>query len=190
MSGISFKVLVDLASSSKRPVRFAGVPYRFRARLRGESKLDPNTLAEYFILIVHKVIGGAAPVRFVLYSVVGSVGLLLHLIVLAIAIGSYEVMFPQAQLTATAIATLSNFLLNNEFTFRDRKLRGAALLTGGAIYFAVCVAGGVASLALALWLVARHVPWWAAGAAGTIIAAVWNFAVASVFAWPQRRSRL
>jgi dolichol-phosphate mannosyltransferase len=90
---------------------------------------------------------------------------------------------------ATAIAAFSNFVLNNEFTYRDRKLRGTGLITGGAIFLAVCAAGGVASLSLALWLNAQGVIWWAAGAAGTVIAAVWNFAVASVFTWPEKRSR-
>lgn len=189
MSAISFKVLVDMVSSSKRPVRFGEVPYRFRQRLHGESKLDPNTLVEYLVLIVHKVIGGRVPVRFVLFSIVGSVGVLIHLIALSIAIALYNATFSQAQLIATSIAMLSNFLLNNEFTFRERKLRGPALITGGVTYFAVCAAGGVSSLALGLYLNGYGVPWWAAGAAGTIIAAVWNFGVTSVFTWPEKRSR-
>jgi len=189
MSGVSFKVLVDLVASSRRPVRFAEVPYRFRARLHGESKLDPNTLAEYLVLIVHKVIGGVVPVRFVLFSIVGSVGLLLHLVVLGTAIDLYDMPFSQAHLAATTVAALSNFAMNNEFTYRDRKLRGAAIIAGGATFLAVCAAGGVASLSLALWLKAQGVIWWAAGAAGTVIAAVWNFAVASVFTWPEKRSR-
>ncbi len=189
MSAISFKVLVDMVSSSKRPVRFAEVPYRFRPRLRGESKLDPNTLVEYLVLILHKVIGGRVPVRFVLFSIVGSIGVLVHLIALGVAIGLYNAAFSQAQLIATSIAMLSNFLLNNEFTFRERKLRGPALITGGAIYFAVCAAGGISSLALGIYLNGYGVPWWAAGAAGTIIAAVWNFGVTSVFTWPEKRSR-
>lgn len=189
MSAISFKVLVDLVSSTKRPVRFAEVPYQFRARLHGESKLDPNTLVEFLVLILHKAIGGIVPVRFVLFSIVGSVGVLLHLIVLSIAIELRESTFSEGQVIATAIATMSNFLLNNEFTFRDRKLRGPALITGGAIYFAVCAAGGLSSLALALWLNGHGTPWWVAGAAGTIISAVWNFGVSSVFTWPEKRSR-
>ena len=40
MSGVGFKVLLDLLSSSPTALRVAEVPYRFRTREAGESKLD------------------------------------------------------------------------------------------------------------------------------------------------------
>ena len=40
LSGIGNKILVDVFASSKRPLRFEELPYQFKARLHGESKLD------------------------------------------------------------------------------------------------------------------------------------------------------
>ena len=187
MSGISFKVLVDLVSSSARPVRFAEVPYRFRERLHGESKLDPHTLLEYGILIVHKVIRGVVPVRFVLFSVVGFVGMILHLMVLGLTVGMNDWPFSQSQALATLVAMSSNFWLNNEFTFRDRRLKGTRILAGAVMFLICCGLGAVASLALGEWLLNRAIPWYLAGAAGTVVAAVWNFGVSSTITWPERR---
>ena len=44
LSTIGFKILLDIAASSPRTLRFAEVPYEFRNRLAGESKLDSMVL--------------------------------------------------------------------------------------------------------------------------------------------------
>jgi glycosyltransferase involved in cell wall biosynthesis len=54
-SGIGFKILLDLVTSSRRPLAIAEVPYRFRARLHGESKLNVNEGLEYLHLIATKL---------------------------------------------------------------------------------------------------------------------------------------
>jgi dolichol-phosphate mannosyltransferase len=187
MSGVSFKVLVDIVSSSPRPLRVEELPYSFRSRLHGESKLDPNTLFEFGILIAHKLIRGIVPARFVLFLAVGTVGAMIHLAVLGVLLRTGTAGFLRAQATATAAAMLSNFWLNNSFTFRDRRRRGRQLLTGALSFFAGCSIGGLSSIALAQWLFLRSIPWYLAGIAGTALAAVWNFAVTSVFTWPERR---
>lgn len=190
MSAISFKVLVDLVSSSGRQVRFAEVPYTFRERIHGESKLDPNTLLEYGILIAHKLIRGVVPVRFVLFSIVGTVGLVLHLLTLGIAVGLYRQPFQRWQLIGTLIAMFSNFWLNNEFTFRDRRLKGAQIFSGALTFALCCGLGAISSIALGDWLIDRNIPLYLAGAAGTIMAAVWNFGVSSMITWPERKYTL
>jgi len=72
LSGISFKILVDLIASSARPVRFAEIPYRFRQRERGTSKLDVNEGIEYLQLLLDKRIGQIVPSRFVMFGLVGA----------------------------------------------------------------------------------------------------------------------
>ena len=187
MSGVSFKILVDMVSSSREPVHFAEVPYSFRDRLHGQCKLDPNTLFEFGILITHKAIHGILPPRFVLFSVVGTAGLVLHLGVLAATLQTGSLEFSQSQIVATLVAMGSNFLLNNVFTFRDRRLKGMRLLMGAVTFFLCCAVGGFASLVVGERLYAVGVAWYLAGAVGTIVAAVWNFGVSSTVTWPERR---
>ena len=65
LSGHGFKILLDLFASAPRPVRFAEVPYRFRQRRHGHSKLDAPVMLDYVTLLGDKLLGRyrADPVR-------------------------------------------------------------------------------------------------------------------------------
>src|SRR5215469_3340301 len=58
---------------------FAEVPLTFRQRLHGESKLDTLVAWEYLMLVLQKLVGPAVPVRFLLFSLIGGVGVGVHL---------------------------------------------------------------------------------------------------------------
>jgi len=95
--------------------------------------------------------------------------------------------FPAAQAVATACAIAGNFALNNLFTFRDRKLKGTAMLRGLLVFSAVCALGAAANLNIAsLMLDAGHDPWWSAGVVGAAMSLVWNYAVGSTLTWPRQ----
>ena len=79
-----------------------------------------------------------------------------------------------------------NFLLNNLFTYRDRRLRGLALATGLLSFYAVCGLGAAANVGIASHLFASKHSWWLAGLGGAAIGAVWNYAMSSVFVWRSR----
>src|SRR5260370_25074961 len=74
-----------------------------------------------------------------------------------------------------------NFLLNNLFTYRDRRLRGRRLITGLISFYAVCGAGGAANVGVASYVMGGHHSWWLAGLAGAAVSAGWDYAVSSVF---------
>jgi hypothetical protein len=57
LSGQGCKILLDSFASSPRPVRFAEIPYTFRQRHTGESKLDAAVMLEYLALIGDKLLG-------------------------------------------------------------------------------------------------------------------------------------
>jgi dolichol-phosphate mannosyltransferase len=187
MSGYSFKILVDMISSSPVRPKWVEVPYTFRGRIHGESKLNPNTLLEFGILLIHKAIRGVLPVRFVLFSLVGASGAILHLAVLGWLYRSGHTSFGTGQAVATECAMISNFWLNNQFTFRERRLKGIRILQGAITFCAVCTVGALSSISLAEWIFAHGGPWYLAGFAGTTIAAVWNFGVSSVLTWREVR---
>jgi dolichol-phosphate mannosyltransferase len=69
-SGRGFKILLDILASSPRPLRFKELPYVFRERQRGESKLDALAAWEFVMLIADKLIGTSS--RFVLPSLLSS----------------------------------------------------------------------------------------------------------------------
>jgi dolichol-phosphate mannosyltransferase len=188
-SGVGFKILVDLLASVERPVRCAEVPYTFRLREAGESKLDAAVGLEYIYLLLDKLVGSVIPLRFAMYGLVGAAGAVLHLAVLGLLYAGRGLSFTTSQVAATVIAMTFNFLLNNFFTYRDARLRGRRLIAGLVTFYAACSIGSAVNLSVARDLLERGVPWLLSGLAGLAISSVWNYGVTSVTTWRRRRVR-
>jgi len=187
MSGQGFKVLLDLlASSPEPPPRVKELPYSFRERRHGESKLDAMIAWEYGMLLADKLVGRFVPVRFALFGLIGGLGLVVHLATLWLALNLLGLKFAAAQAVATVVAMTSNFALNNQFTYRDQRLRGGALLRGLVIFYLICGVGAVANVGVASYAFTSSHTWWLAGVAGAVVGSVWNFAMSSVFTWRRR----
>jgi dolichol-phosphate mannosyltransferase len=183
LTGTGFKILVDILASSPTPPRIAEVPYRFRNRTAGESKLDVNVELEYLYLIVDKMVGRYVPTRFALFVCVGFFGLLLHLSILGLFHEFDTARFSLGQVTATLVAMMFNFFLNNLVTFRDRRLKGLKLVRGLAIFYAACTLGMLINLSFADRLLAAGLPWYVAGISGMAISSVWNYGVNTIVTW-------
>ena len=159
------------------------LPYRFRERQHGESKLDTLVAWEYGMLLADKLFGKFIPVRFAVFGLIGGLGLLVHLATLWIALDGLGFEFAAAQATATVVAMTSNFFLNNQFTYRDQRLHGLALMRGLGVFYLICGVGAVANVGVASFAFTSHYTWWLAGVAGAVVGSVWNFAMSSVFTW-------
>jgi dolichol-phosphate mannosyltransferase len=191
LSGQGFKILLDIFASSPRPLAFGELPFTFRRRLYGESKLDTLVAWEYVMLLLDKLSGGLVPVRFLLFAMIGGLGVVTQLAGLWFGLRVLRLDFPGAQAAATILAMTGNFFLNNLFTYRDRRLRGTRLLTGLLSFYAICGLGAAANVGIAAQLFGDHHTWWLSGLAGAAAGAVWNYAISSVFTWraaaPPRR---
>jgi dolichol-phosphate mannosyltransferase len=186
LSGQGFKILLDIFASSPRPLAFAELPFEFRRRVNGESKLDILVAWEYVTLLLGKLAGPIVPVRFLLFAMIGGFGVLTHLASLWLAVYPFGIDFAAGQAIATMVAMTGNFLLNNLFTYRDRRLHGRALVTGLLSFYAVCGLGAAANVGIAAHLFDANHSWWLAGLGGAAIGAVWNYAMSSVFVWRSR----
>jgi dolichol-phosphate mannosyltransferase len=186
MSGQGFKVLLDLLASSPEPPRVRELPYSFRERQHGESKLDAMIAWEYGMLLADKLVGRFVPVRFALFGLIGGLGLIVHLSTLWLALNLLGIEFAAAQAVATIVAMTSNFVLNNQFTYRDQRLRGLGLLRGVVVFYLICGVGAVANVGVASYAFTSSHTWWLAGVAGAVVGSVWNFAMSSVFTWRRR----
>jgi dolichol-phosphate mannosyltransferase len=182
LSGVGFKILLDIVASLPTPPRIAEVPYVFRSRLNGESKADSMIALEYISLLIDKTIGRFIPTRLVSFLAVGGLGVAVHLTVLgtALALGAT---FLNGQFAAVATAIAFNFYLNNRFTYRDRRLKGWKMLTGLISFYLVSAIGAVANIGIGNWVHQMDSQWWLAGMAGVLVGAVWNFAASSFVTW-------
>jgi len=186
LSGEGYKILLDLFASAPEPLRFVEVPYTFRERVAGESKVDSAVIWEYLLLLVDKKFGHIVPARFILFSLVGLSGVGVHLLTLGIAFKILQIDFPVAQGIATLTAMTTNFALNNILTYRDVRLRGRRFLTGLLTFYLVCSIGVVANVGIANFAFQRDYTWWLAGCAGVIVGTVWNYTVSSIFTWQRK----
>ena len=184
LSAMGFKILLDIVASLPTPPVIRELPYQFRNRVAGESKLDAGVLRDYLLLILDKLVGHIVPVRFVLFAAVGTLGLAAHLIVLRLGLQFGGLSFSRAQTVATACAILGNYAMNNLFTFRERRLRGWRFVRGLISFSAICAVGAAGNIGASSFLFdTEHSSWWVAGLAGAVMSLVWNYAVSSVVTW-------
>ncbi len=203
LSGIGNKMLVDIFASSSRPLQFRELPYQFRPRLHGESKLDTLTVWEYLVLLADKLFGKLIPVRLILFSLVGVTGIFVHLAVfwtslLTGAASSFSpdqaLQFKVAQAAATVVAATSNFFLNNLLTYRDKRLRGWAILRGLLSFLAICSVGAIVSVSFAgqvlSWfpdgLRASKYVLTFASLSGVAVSTILNFSATAIFTWRKK----
>jgi dolichol-phosphate mannosyltransferase len=182
-----YKILLDVVASAPQPLRILELPYTFRPRQHGESKLDSLVILEYFTLLLDKSIGRWVPARFLIFAGVGGLGIFVHMATLALLFRSGISSFVVGQTAAAGAAMTFNFFLNNLLTYRDRRLKGlVGVIQGLLSFYAVCAIGIFANVGIASFLFNRDYSWWLAATAGILVGAVWNYAASSVFTWRQR----
>ena len=93
LSKDGFKILLDIIVSATalplaarpRSSAISEVPYTFRARHAGESKMNPLVVVQFLGLLVSKLSRGLLPTSFLLFSLVGASGILVHMAALWLA---------------------------------------------------------------------------------------------------------
>jgi len=188
LSGIGFKILLDIFASSKEPLRFRELPYEFRSRQAGESKLDSQAAWEYFMLLLDKLIGHIVPVRFVAFTLVGGVGVVVHMFTVWLMLNHMGKEFAIAQTAATLIAMTSNYAMNNILTYRDMRLTGWGWIKGWISFTLACSVGALGNIGIATYIFAQDTTWVWASLSGIIVGAVWNYAVTSVYTWKKPKA--
>jgi len=186
LSGMGFKILLDLLASVEKPPRVAEVPYHFRDRLHGQSKLDKMVIWEYGMLLADKLVGRYIPVQFLAFAFIGGIGVFVHLGVLSMALKGLGLGFTAAQAVATVLSMIFNFVLNNSLTYRDRQLKGWGWLRGLLSFMVACSIGAVANIGIATYLFEHRTNWLPAALAGILVGAVWNYTVTKLYTWGKK----
>jgi dolichol-phosphate mannosyltransferase len=186
LSTQGFKILLDIVATARGSLRITEIPYTFASRQHGESKLDSMVALDFLGLVLAKLTGDVVSLRFLLFAMVGSLGLFVHLAVLFVALEVFNVPFPEAQACGALMAMTSNFMLNNFLTYRDQRLKGFGILRGLLLFYLVCSVGLVANVGVAFSVYDQEPIWWLAGAAGALMGVVWNYAMSGLFVWRKR----
>jgi dolichol-phosphate mannosyltransferase len=186
LSTQGFKILLDIVATGRGELRITEVPYSFGARLHGESKLDSMVALDFLGLLLAKFTHDVITLRFLLFAMVGSLGLLVHLSTLFVTLELIGLPFAESQAAGAIVAMTSNFLLNNFLTYRDQRLTGFGILRGLLLFYLVCGVGLIANVGVAFSVYDQEPIWWLAGAAGALMGVVWNYAMSGLFVWRKR----
>jgi len=193
-----FKILFDLIASQPAPLRIVEVPYSFRERQAGGSKLDNRVIIDYLGLLLSKLSGGLIPTRALMFGLVGGSSLMVQLLALKVFLmieaalsaapaahqgHATTAQFTLAQFAASMVAMTSNYLINNEVTYRDRRQRGFGLLLGYVKFCALCSIGLLANLAVSSSLYRLYPNPMVAGVAGAVFGALWNYVSTAAAVW-------
>ena len=181
-----FKILLDVVATAHGGLRAVEIPYTFGARQHGESKLDSMVALDFIGLVLAKLTNDIVSLRFILFAMVGGIGLMVHLTTLFIGLQLFKAPFAEAQAAGAIVAMTSNFVLNNFLTYRDQRLRGFAVLRGLIMFYIVCSVGLLANVGVAFSVYDQEPIWWLAGMAGALMGVVWNYAMSGLFVWRKK----
>jgi dolichol-phosphate mannosyltransferase len=181
---LGYKILLEVLARGRWRA-FTEVPYRFRPRAQGESKLGTRQSIEYVLHLARLARVTGQMRTWMRYATVGLSGALLD-------VGLFRLLVlnagwaPLAALpVAIEIALLSNFIWNQELTFRrSPPLRLPAAAAPGearpsalrslARYQKACLAGAGLNALTTLGALAHGAAPMVAAAAGVLAGGVWN----------------
>jgi len=180
-----YKILLEVLIEGKFQ-SVAEVPYTFRTRTRGESKLKARTQIDYLKHIYSLMKRSGELVRFLKFCLVGGSGIgvdegMLYLLSDMVRITPLEL----ASTLSAETAIITNFTLNDVFTFRDRRSPGMKARVNRLLKFnLVSLAGlGIKVGIFSLLYQVAGVHYLLANLCGIAVAALWNYTFSTWWTW-------
>jgi len=140
-----FKILLEIIARLA-PSRLEEIPYTFRSRVAGRSKLSSKVVLQYLgQLWKLSSVSSYMSVRFIKFALVGASGTAVNLCAFSCLTQLSGLRDWRISGLATLFANLTNYVVNNAWTFVDRAHSGWSLLRGYASYLGLSLVGLLAS---------------------------------------------
>ena len=179
-----FKFLYELLSLSKGNLAVNEVPLIFKERRFGNSKLDIAIVWDFLISIIHNLTLRLLPRRAISFGLVGISGIFVQLFITSFLVEIFLIDFNNALPFAVISAATSNFLINNQVTFRSDRLKNLALLIGLLKFLIVASLPVIANVGITT-AIYKYISadTFIAQIAGIAIVYAWNYLASSSFVW-------
>lgn len=183
-----FKILLELYARMHRhaaSLRVREVPFTFRSRMAGESKVSGRIAWQYLQQLFALRRDGPWPQGLPKFLAVGAMGAAVNCALLAALVhGGWHYLV--ASIAAIQVSIIHNFIWHDRWTFRDRRAHSRWL--GRFRDYEVTSFAGMAVnwtvlAALVGWL---HQPLLLANVAGIAFGTVLNFTMCKLWAWKRR----
>ncbi len=120
LDGRGYKILLDILFQNKK-FKIEEVPFKFKTRKAGKSKLSFKVMIEYLLMLGKHAV--RTNLHFIPFSIVGITGVLVNTVLLYILTEYLELYYLLSAVFAIETSIITNFLLNNAWTWRKRKFR-------------------------------------------------------------------
>lgn len=184
-----FKILLEFLARAKGK-KITEVGYTFRGRVHGESKLSTNVMLDYLSALYDLSFGRYISRLFMKYAIVGLTGVVVNQGMVWVSLNILGLDESDALITGIETSILTNFFLNNYWTFRKVKLKGAKQLIRGIVSFnAICLGGAIINYATAVFAVdhlGQNI--YVGNFLGIVMATLWNYLVNSSVTWTGGRN--
>ena len=173
-----------MLSLSKGKLVVKEVPLIFRERKYGVSKLDLAIVWDFLISILHNLSLRLLPRRAISFGLVGLSGVFVQLFITSFLTKIVSIGFYNALPIAVISAATSNFLINNQVTFRSNRLKDMALIIGLFKFLIVASLPVIANIGITTAFYKYiSADTFIAQLAGIAIVYAWNYLASSSFVW-------
>jgi dolichol-phosphate mannosyltransferase len=179
-----YKILLEILIQGKYQ-NVAEVPYIFENRSRGKSKLGMRQQIDYLKHLYSLMQRSGELWRFVKFLLVGASGILVNEGLLWLLTEYAHLVYLLSSAIAIEVSIISNFVLNDYFTFRDRRRPSVSSMSGRLLKFnLVSLAGLLINLGV-LWIFTSvlGVYYLVSNLVGIALAFLWNYFVNSLWTW-------
>ena len=178
-----FKILLEFLARAKQ-CKIEEVGYTFKGRIHGESKLSSKVIFDYIFALYDLSIGQYISAQFIKYGIIGISGLFVATTVIFLCQHFTSISQSNAIAISIEISILTNFFLNNYWTFKSNKLIGIWKISRGLVTFhAICLGGALINQAIALKILGYGIDVYISNAFGYFIAAIWNYIINVNITW-------
>lgn len=183
LSGLSFKILLDILMTVRRPLRLRELPFVLGERQSGDSKFEVVVAWEFMMLLADKTIGNYIPVRLLALATSGAILATTHLALFSLGYSALGMGFTTAGLLAATLSMTVSYAVSNLMTYRDRQKHGMRWFAGLAYFISICSIGAATNVIFAGYLFSRGVDWFVAALVGVLLWLAWNFTAMSSYVW-------
>jgi dolichol-phosphate mannosyltransferase len=184
---IGFKILLEILTMGKYR-NVAQVPITFAARDQGQSKLSVGQQLDYLKHIFSLMKRKGELFRFLKFCVVGASGVGVNLGLLWLLTEKAGLFYLVSAVISIEVSIISNFLLNNFFTFTDRRRQGIQAFFKHLLRFNTVSLAGVGINLGTLWLLtsAMGIYYLISNCVGIALATLWNYLVNNWWTWDRK----
>jgi len=179
-----YKILLEILMEGEFQ-NVAEVGYIFTTRSSGESKLNARQQIDYLKHIYSLMRRKGELLRFAKFCLVGLIGILVNMFLLWLLTEFVGLFYLISAAISIEFSIISNFVLNDFFTFPDRRLPGTKSFFSRLLKFnLVCVAGLGVNMGV-LWLLtdALGIYYLISELGGIVAATLWNYLFNTWWTW-------